>query len=79
MCSWSPLIAPSGAVWKACVQARRTAEKDQNYRGMVLGATAVVVAVTKALEKSGDAQTHAMILSPREIRCQRFEVRRRKQ
>jgi competence protein ComEC len=30
----------------------------------MLGATAVVVAVTKALEEGEDAQTHAMILSP---------------
>jgi hypothetical protein len=46
---------------------------------MVLGTTAVVVAVAKALRKSEDAQTHAMILAPLEIRCQRFEARRRKQ
>ena len=53
-------------------------KKERQSRGWVLGATAVVVAVTKALEEGVDAQTHAMILSPVKHGWRVFWMKRRR-
>jgi hypothetical protein len=60
------------SVWDA-------ADKKERQSGeCVLGATAVVMAVTKALEEGEDAQTHAMILSPVKHGWRVFQVKRRR-